>query len=120
MRKPDYLKLKCPQCGNTEEFLEFADAATEQRFTVKDGKIDWSVTELLDEPNQPDIVICGRGHHPDEILWRNPVSDPPVDEPCDFPECERLAVSGGKYCMDHTRSPKHGDLWRERESVGKQ
>lgn len=31
---PDYTKLKCPKCGNTDSFLEYAFRPTSQRFNM--------------------------------------------------------------------------------------
>jgi len=59
---PDYKKLKCPKCGNTTSFVEFAMRETKQPFTVDPEKDepDWEVFDFIDDSPYPEEVVCGK------------------------------------------------------------
>lgn len=58
----DYHNLKCPKCGNTERFIEFAKRTTRQLFSVSaepDTEPDWDLFETVDnEEAEPDQIWC--------------------------------------------------------------
>ena len=59
LKAPDYEKLKCPKCGNTTNFIEFALRDTKQPFIVgKDGTINWDSSDTLDD-SWPTEIWCG-------------------------------------------------------------
>jgi len=64
---PTYEKLTCTKCGNSTDFVEFARTQTKQPFTVKNGEVDWLLTEILDEVNEPEEIQC---QSCGEVVWR--------------------------------------------------
>lgn len=64
--QPDYAKLKCPKCGNVEDFKGFALTPTAQRLSVNGGEVDWKETEFLDDTTFPQEVRCAKC---DAVVW---------------------------------------------------
>jgi hypothetical protein len=55
---PPYQTLKCPECGNTEDFAETALRDTYQAFTVvSGGEPEWDLFETGEE-SIPLVVAC--------------------------------------------------------------
>jgi predicted nucleic-acid-binding Zn-ribbon protein len=63
---PDYAALKCPKCGNTGRFREYALTETEQPFFLRCGEPDFQVSEIVDSPNDPQEIRCSDC---DTIVW---------------------------------------------------
>ncbi len=66
MGNPDYHKLKCPKCGNTTDFIEFAMRETKQRLTVRprshavgEDCVEWEQFDMLDTV-EPEELVCGK------------------------------------------------------------
>lgn len=79
MSQPDYYKLKCPKCGNTSDFVEFAQRETKQRFEVKANGVDWEAFEALDDVH-PDEIVCGICYHREMVqVWKSVEPEDPSD-----------------------------------------
>ncbi len=64
---PDYAALKCPECGNTEEFVEFSLWEGKQPFTVDRARrgqeapyVDYEAWEGLDADHYSRGIWCAR------------------------------------------------------------
>jgi hypothetical protein len=57
--QPDYATLKCPKCGNTEDFVEYAFRPTYQRFHKGgiDTEPDWQAFDYGDDVF-PETIVC--------------------------------------------------------------
>jgi len=66
---PDYKGLRCPQCGNEKEFVEFAYVEVKQPLRIAEDGPDFEAYEGLDSSHYPNEIVCGKCYYEkDELI----------------------------------------------------